>query len=80
MADRAVSIRELRNRGADVVDQAAAGELITITRDGRPVAELRALTPKALTATQVLERWKGAPDVDLARLRRDADAVIDPAL
>lgn len=80
MAERVVSIRDLRHRGGDVVDQAAAGQLITITRDGRPVAELRALLPRELTATQVLERWKGAPAVDVAQLRRDADAVIDPAL
>jgi len=36
-----VTIRELRNHGGEVVDRAAAGELITITRNGTPVAELR---------------------------------------
>jgi prevent-host-death family protein len=36
-----VSIRELRNRADDVVDRAARGEPITITRAGKAVAELR---------------------------------------
>lgn len=77
---RHVSIRELRNRGGEVVERASDGEPITITRDGRPVAELRGLPPQQLTATQLLARWKGAPHVDPARLRRDIDATIDPSL
>jgi len=36
-----VTIRELRNHGGDVVDRVAAGERLIVTRDGRPVAELR---------------------------------------
>jgi hypothetical protein len=36
-----VSIREPRNHGGEVVDRIARGEQITITRAGRPVAELR---------------------------------------
>jgi prevent-host-death family protein len=35
-----VSIRDLRNHGGEVVDRAARGEAITITRAGRPVALL----------------------------------------
>jgi prevent-host-death family protein len=41
-----VTIRELRNQGGEVVGRAAQGEQITITRSGRPVAELRALPPR----------------------------------
>ena len=33
-----VTIRELRNRGGEVVDRVEAGERLTVTRDGRPVA------------------------------------------
>jgi prevent-host-death family protein len=36
-----VSIRELRNHGGDVVDRGSRGEAVTITRVGKPVAELR---------------------------------------
>ena len=34
--------RELRNHVGDVLRRAEAGERLTITVDGRPVAELRA--------------------------------------
>jgi prevent-host-death family protein len=36
-----VTIRELRKHGGEVVGRAARGERITITRSGKPVAELQ---------------------------------------
>jgi prevent-host-death family protein len=77
MAD--ITIRELRNQGGEVVDRAARGERITITRSGRPVAELRPLRPP-LSADALVERWKRLPPVDLAALRADIDELIDPGL
>lgn len=74
-----VSIRELRNQGGEVVDRAAAGEQITITRSGRPVAELRALRPP-LSAEALLSRWKQLPTVDADALRIDVDSLLDPGL
>ncbi len=74
-----VSIRDLRNKGGDIVDRAAAGEPITITRDGRPVAELVPVRPRFTTA-QVIERWRHLPPMDLASLREDLDEIIDPRL
>src|ERR1700761_7345203 len=38
-----VTIRELCDQGGEGVDRAARGEQITVTRSGRPVAELRAV-------------------------------------
>jgi antitoxin (DNA-binding transcriptional repressor) of toxin-antitoxin stability system len=77
-----VSIRELRNEGGDVVDRAARGEQITITRSGRPVAELRALrTPTSpLSADALIERWRRLPDVDAVALRRDVNEFLDWSL
>jgi antitoxin (DNA-binding transcriptional repressor) of toxin-antitoxin stability system len=75
-----VSIRDLRNRGGEVVDRAARGELITITRDGKRVAELRALTRPGLTAQALVDRWRHLPAVDPAALRREIDDAIDPSL
>ena len=46
MAD--VTIRELRNHGGDVVDRAARGEQITITRNGETFAKLLPATPDKL--------------------------------
>jgi prevent-host-death family protein len=71
-----VTIRELRNQGGEVVDRAAQGEQITITRSGRPVAELRALRPSA-TAESLLERWRRLPAVDAEALRADVDEFLD---
>jgi prevent-host-death family protein len=72
-----VTIRDLRNRGGDVIDRVEAGEEITVTRDGRPVAELRPARSKGVAAAILLERWRRVPHVDAAGLRRDIDAVID---
>jgi antitoxin (DNA-binding transcriptional repressor) of toxin-antitoxin stability system len=80
LADMAkVTIRELRNQGGEVVDRAARGELITITRSGRPVAELRALRAP-LSADAVLERAKRLPAVDPVALRDDIDELLDTTL
>jgi prevent-host-death family protein len=75
-----LTIRELRNRGGEVVDRVAAGEHVIVTRDGRPVAELRPYRSTPLSATAVLRRWRRLPAVDLERLRSDVDDVIDPRL
>ena len=75
-----VSIRDLRNRGGEVVDRAARGELITITRAGKRVAELRPLTRPGLSAEALVERWRNLPPVDPGALRREIDEVIDPGL
>jgi antitoxin (DNA-binding transcriptional repressor) of toxin-antitoxin stability system len=74
-----VTIRELRNEGGEVVDRAAQGERITITRSGKPVAELSALrTP--LSAEALAERWRRLPAMDPVALREDIDAVLDSRL
>jgi prevent-host-death family protein len=71
-----VSIRELRNQGGEVVDRAARGEQITITRAGSPVAELRALQPQ-ISAESLLKRWRRLPAVDPAAHRADIEQLLD---
>jgi len=78
MAD--VSIRDLRNHGGDVVERAARGEQITITRAGKPVAELRALPQAALSAETLADRWRRLPKVDPVGLREDIDRALDSSL
>jgi antitoxin (DNA-binding transcriptional repressor) of toxin-antitoxin stability system len=75
-----VSIRDLRNHGGEVVDRAERGELITITRSGKPVLELRALPGPILAAEVLLARWRHLPPVDAEQLRAESDALIDPRL
>lgn len=80
MSENNVSIRDLRNHGGDVVDRVIAGEHLTITRSGRPVAELIPLRRRPLPAVVLLDRWRALPAVDPERLRADIDAVMDPSL
>jgi prevent-host-death family protein len=75
-----VSMRDLRNHGGDVVDRVQRGEHLTVTRSGRPVAELVPVRRPALKANALLDRWRRLPAVDAAALRRDMDAVIDASL
>jgi prevent-host-death family protein len=75
-----VTVRDLRNHGGDVLDRVARGERITITRDGRRVAELRPLTASKRSAEALLIRWRHLPAVDPAAFRNDIDDVVDSTL
>lgn len=75
-----VSIRDLRNHGGDVVDRVAQGEHVTITRSGKPVAELSPRRRQPLSVDRLVARWRLLPPVDPERLRADIDATLDPRL
>ena len=75
-----VRVRDLRNHGGDVLDAVLRGERVTVTRAGKPVAELRPVSAAGTPATVLLDRWKVLPVLDLASLRTDLDAVLDSAL
>ncbi len=73
-------MRDLRNRGGEVLDRVERGERVIVTRDGRAVAELRPLPRRSARAVELIERRKGLPRVEPDVLRRDIDTVIDPTL
>lgn len=73
-------MRELRNKGGEVLDRVERGERVLVTRAGRPIAELRPLPRRTARPEELIERWKRLPQVDPEALRRDIDAVIDPSL
>lgn len=75
-----VSIRELRNQGGEVVDRVAAGERLTVTRSGKPVAELRPVGRPGVKAEILLDRWRRLPRLDPDLLREDVDGLLDPSL
>lgn len=75
-----VSIRELRNHGGDVVDRAARGERLTITRSGEPVAELRPLSRKPVPLDVIIARRRRLPSVDPSQLREDLDSLLNPVI
>lgn len=78
MAD--VSIRDLRNHGGDVVDRVAKGECLTVTRSGKPVAELRPLSRAPVPLATLISRRSRLPHVDPEALRRDLDDVLDASV
>jgi prevent-host-death family protein len=75
-----VTIRDLRNHGGEVLDRVEGGQAMTVTRDGRPVAELRPLARRPLQASLLLQRWRNLPAVDPVKLRGDLDDLLDPTL
>jgi prevent-host-death family protein len=75
-----VTVRDLRNRGGEVLDRVERGERVIVTRDGRAIAELRPLPRRSARTVELIERRKGLPRVDPDVLRRDIDTVIDPTL
>ena len=75
-----VTVRELRNKGGEVLDRVARGEHVIVTRDGRPVAELRPLPRPSARPAELIERRRRLPRMDPEALRRDIDTVVDPTL
>ena len=75
----AVTVRELRNQGGQVLDRVLAGEQLTITRDGQPVAELSPLSIPTNLAT-LKKRAAKLKAIDPTSLRNDLDEIVDPWL
>jgi prevent-host-death family protein len=74
------SVRDLRNKGGEVLDRVLAGERVTVTRDGKPVAELRPLPGTRLNAHALVERFRRLPPLDPVRFRDDVDAAVDQGI
>jgi len=77
---RSVTIRELRNHAGDVLRRVEAGERLTVTRHGEPVAELVPVGRPPLPLATLLKHYRQVPPVDPEALRRDIDELIDSKL
>lgn len=75
-----MSVRDLRNRGREVLGRVQAGETLTITSAGTPVAELRPLPRRYLTTQELISERKGWPSVDPEQLRAEVDSLIDQTI
>jgi prevent-host-death family protein len=75
-----IAVGDLRDRAEELVDRAAGGELITITRGGDPVALLGPARRRALTLGTLRERRRRLPPLDPWRLRRDLASALDDTL
>lgn len=79
----AFSVAEAKAKLSELIDRAEKGEGVVITRHGRPVVELRSVTPAAKRITQADLDWlaerrsmikvrKGGPDaVQIIRKMRE---------
>lgn len=77
---RVISQREFRNNSAAVMDAVEAGETYHVTRNGVPVAELRALPRRRRRSVEdLVERHRRLPRVEAARLREEADGLFGGA-
>jgi len=78
---RIINQRELRNQSAAVLREVEAGEIIVVTRNGTPVAELRPIRARRFALRAIISKGAAcAPRIDAARFRADLDAVIDQRL
>jgi prevent-host-death family protein len=75
-----VSIRELRNHGGDVIERVLKGELVTVTRSGKPVAQLRALARTPVPLEELIRKRAHLPRVDVVAMRSDIDDVLDASI
>jgi prevent-host-death family protein len=78
---RTITQRELRNDSGAILRDVQAGQVIVISRNGVPVAELRPLPPRRFVArAMIADAARRAPRVDADRLRADLDAVVDQSV
>jgi prevent-host-death family protein len=77
---RSVTVRELRNKGGEVLERVEHGERVIVTRDGHPIAELRPLPRRSASTAELIDRRRRLPRVDPEALRRDIDTALDPTL
>ena len=81
LVSRTISQRELRNDSGAILREAQGGRTITVTRNGVPVAELRAVPQRRFVLRAVIaEAARRAPRVDANQLRADLDAVVDQSV
>lgn len=78
---RVITQSELRNDLPGVLRDVLAGQTVTVTRNGVPVAELRPLSSRRFVPRGALAAAaRNAPRIEFARLRADLDAVVDPVI
>lgn len=75
---RELTQRELRNQSGEIMRELDRGEDFIVTRNGKPVGELRPIRPRQFVPTATfLASLSGVPRIDRKRFRDDIDALID---
>jgi prevent-host-death family protein len=78
--------RELRNDNAEIMRRVEAGESFTVTRNGKPIADLvphqeTGDRPRRLSAAEALNRLSALPPINVEswyRERAEDDAIFGP--
>lgn len=68
--------RELRNDNAEIMRRVEAGEAFTVTRNGKPIADLvphRSDRKRPATAGEVQEIFRRLPPMDVERWYRERE-------
>jgi antitoxin (DNA-binding transcriptional repressor) of toxin-antitoxin stability system len=80
MADQ-ISQRELRNDSGRIMRELDKGRTFVVTRNGRPVGELRPLhRDRFVDAVTVAEAFRHAPALDWEGMREDLDRHLDQGI
>jgi prevent-host-death family protein len=75
---RDLTQRELRNQSGEIMRELDRGETFVITRNGKPVGELRPVRPRQFVPVGALQTaLRGVGPIDPERFRADVDAVVD---
>jgi prevent-host-death family protein len=75
---RKLTQRELRNDSGEIMRALDDGEDFIVTRNGRPVGELRPYRPRQFISRRAfVELFDGSPPIDYDRFRADIDAHAD---
>ena len=78
---KTINQRDLRNFSAKVLREVQAGQIITVTRHGEPVAELRPIQPRRFVSrAAIAEAAARAARIDAKRFRDDVDATVDQSV
>lgn len=79
--DIEITQRQLRNNSGEIMRGLDTGHTYLVTRNGVPVGELAPLRRhRFVSADSAVATFKGAPSVDLHRLRSDLDSVASQEL
>lgn len=70
------SVAEAKNKLSELIDRALEGEGVVITRHGRPVVELRPVTPPAQQLMTKDLDWLAARRVGAAPAKSDAGKLV----
>lgn len=74
--EREINQRQLRNESGEIMRGLDRGETFVVTRNGVPVGELAPLRRhRFIGADTAVAIFRGAPSVELLRLRADLDNV-----